>query len=140
MNGEYIALEKLESVYRSNEYVANICVYADQSKTKPVGIIVPNHAPLTKLAKKLGIMEQKDSSINIEKYLEDAKLIKAVYSDLLKTGKDQGLVGIELLAGIVFFDGEWTPQNGFVTSAQKLKRKDILNAVKDKVDAVYSSS
>ncbi|AJP41823.1 AVB_G0051520.mRNA.1.CDS.1 [Saccharomyces cerevisiae] len=140
MNGEYIALEKLESVYRSNEYVANICVYADQSKTKPVGIIVPNHAPLTKLAKKLGIMEQKDSSINIENYLEDAKLIKAVYSDLLKTGKDQGLVGIELLAGIVFFDGEWTPQNGFVTSAQKLKRKDILNAVKDKVDAVYSSS
>lgn len=128
MNGEYIALEKLESVYRSNEFVANICVYADQTKTKPVGIIVPNNAPLTKLAKKLGIMKEDESSINIENYLHDPKLVKAAYSDLLKTGKDQGLVGIELLAGIVFFDGEWTPQNGYVTSAQKLKRKEILNS------------
>lgn len=139
MNGEYIALEKLESVYRSNEFVANICVYADQTKTKPVGIIVPNNAPLTKLAKKLGIMKEDESSINIENYLHDPKLVKAAYSDLLKTGKDQGLVGIELLAGIVFFDGEWTPQNGYVTSAQKLKRKEILNSVKDEVDAVYGS-
>lgn len=139
MNGEYIALEKLESVYRSNEYVANICVYADQTKTKPVGIIVPNNAPLTKLAKKLGIMKEDESSINIENYLQEPKLVKAAYSDLLKTGKDQGLVGIELLAGIVFFDGEWTPQNGYVTSAQKLKRKEILNSVKDEVDAVYGS-
>lgn len=33
LNGEYIALEKLESVYRSNHLVMNLCVYADQTKS-----------------------------------------------------------------------------------------------------------
>lgn len=63
----------------------------------------------------------------------------AVLKDMLATGKSQGLNGIELLQGIVFFDDEWTPQNGYVTSAQKLKRKEILEAVKDQVEAVYKN-
>ena len=60
LNGEYIALEKLESIYRSNQYVQNICIYADQTKVKPIGIIVPNHKPLIALAKKLNIISSND--------------------------------------------------------------------------------
>lgn len=135
LNGEYIALEKLESIYRSNPYVQNICVYADQTKVKPVGIIVPNLGPLSELAKEEGIIDNKD---DIECHLHDSKLQSVVLEKLLKTGKSQGLNGIELLQGIVFCSEEWTPQNGFITSAQKLKRKDILNSVKEDVDKVYA--
>ena len=60
--------------------------------------------------------------------------------DLLTTAREQGLVGIELIAGCVFAPEEWTPQNGYVTSAQKLKRKKILDEVKDQVDKVYASN
>lgn len=134
-NGEYIALEKLESVYRSNAYVQNICVYADETKVKPVGIVVPNLGPMADLAKSKGIMK---SGEEVENYLRDKKLQRAVADELIKTGKSQGLGGIELLEGVVFFDEEWTPQNGFVTSAQKLKRKDILNAVKDDIEKLYA--
>lgn len=133
-NGEYIALEKLESVYRSNPYVQNICVYADQSKVKPVGIIVANSGPLGELAVEAGVMSEGD---NVEDHFEDAKLQKALLDRLLKTAKSQGLNGIELLEGVVFFPDEWTPHNGYVTSAQKLKRKDILKAVKEDVDKIY---
>lgn len=135
LNGEYIALEKLESIYRSNAYVQNICVYADQTKVKPVGIIVPNLGPLSDLAKEGGIIDNKD---NIESHLHDPKLQNMVLEKLLKTGKSQGLNGIELLQGIVFSSEEWTPQNGFITSAQKLKRKDILKSVKEDVEKVYA--
>ena len=135
LNGEYVALEKLESIYRANPYVANICVYADESQVKPVGIIVPNLNELSKLGEKLGIIHAENEVV--EKHLDDKVLVKAVLDTLLKTGKDQGLVGIELLQGIVLFPGEWTPQNGFVTSAQKLKRKKILESVRDQVNAVY---
>lgn len=137
LNGEYIALEKLESVYRSNPYVQNICVYADQSKVKPVGIVVPNEAPLAELAVSLGIIKngQDVSSVHHEK-----KLKNAVLNELLKTGKSQGLGGIELLLGVVFVDEEWTPQNGFVTSAQKLQRKKILASVQKEVDELYASN
>lgn len=136
-NGEYIALEKLESVYRSNAYVQNICVYADQSKVRPVGIVVPNHGPLAELAVEIGIMKE---GADVESHLHDSKLQKAVLERLLKTGKSQGLNGIELLEGVVFFHDEWTPHNGFVTSAQKLKRKEILNAVKEDVDKIYNET
>ncbi|SCU92053.1 LAMI_0E08548g1_1 [Lachancea mirantina] len=137
MNGEYIALEKLESVYRSNPYVLNICVYADQSKVKPVGIVVPNLDRVGKEAVSLGLIQDKN---DVEDVLNDDKLRKAILSDLLKTAKSQGLNGIELLLGIVFFDEEWTPQNGYVTSAQKLQRKKILGAVQKEVDELYSSN
>lgn len=59
---------------------------------------------------------------------------------MIATAKSQGLVGIELLCGIVFFDEEWTPENGFVTSAQKLKRREILAAVKSEVERVYKEN
>lgn len=134
MNGEYIALEKLESVYRSNKYVMNICCYADQTKVKAVGIVVPVFPQLAKLAISLGVMKQGD---DVEQYVDNPKLANAVLSDILKTGRDQGLTGIELLQGVVLFDDEWTPENGYVTSAQKLKRKDILHAVQKRVDKVY---
>ncbi|CCF56657.1 hypothetical protein KAFR_0B03600 [Kazachstania africana CBS 2517] len=136
LNGEYIALEKLESIYRSNQYVQNICVYADVSQVKPVGIVVPSIPEVTKLAKSLGILKAKDDSA--ENHLQNPKLVQAVHNDMLKTGKSLKLAGIELLAGIVLFDGEWTPENGYVTSAQKLKRNDIFSEVKEQVNSVYA--
>lgn len=134
MNGEYIALEKLESVYRSNAYLDNICVYADQSKVKPIGIAVPNHKKCAEKAIELGLIEHEDELHNV---LNDPKLTDAVLQELLKTGKSQGLAGIELILNVVLFDGEWTPDSGFVTSAQKLQRKKILAAVQKEVDAAY---
>ena len=137
LNGEYIALEKLESVYRSNRYVQNICVYADQNQVKPVGIIVPVFPVVSKLAVKLGVMQPDDS---LENHIHDTRLRNAILSDMLETGRSQGLNGIELLQGIAIVGEEWTPENGFVTSAQKLKRRDILASVKADVDSIYGIS
>jgi len=55
LNGEYIALEKLESVYRSATIVANICVYASLTETNPVAIIVPAEPALIALASSIGV-------------------------------------------------------------------------------------
>lgn len=41
---------------------------------------------------------------------------------------------------LFFFEEEWTPENGLVTSAQKLKRRDILAAVKPDVERVYKEN
>lgn len=60
-----------------------------------------------------------------------------MYQELLATGKQGGLSGIELIEGVVLADEEWTPQNGFVTSAQKLVRKKILDRYKKEVDKAY---
>ncbi|QID87386.1 long-chain fatty acid-CoA ligase [Saccharomyces pastorianus] len=135
LNGEYIALEKLESIYRSNPYVQNVCVYADETKVKPIGIVVPNLGPLSNLAIELGVMH---SGEDVECYIHTRKLQDAVWRDMITTATSQGLNGIELLCGIVFYEEEWTPENGLVTSAQKLRRRDILAAVLPDVERVFA--
>ena len=95
------------------------------------------------LAKKLNIISSNDDLEDEEEighHLQDPKLQNAVLQDLLATAKEQGLVGIELIAGCVFAPEEWTPQNGYVTSAQKLKRKKILDEVRDQVEKVYAAT
>ncbi|CAK9437607.1 uncharacterized protein LODBEIA_P19850 [Lodderomyces beijingensis] len=125
LNGEYIALEKLESIYRSNPLVQNICVYADQSKVKPVAIVVP----VEPFLKMMGFDESTD--------YDDKKLVKKFLESLLETGKGQGLKGIELLESIVIVHDEWTPANGFISSAQKLQRKKISKAYGDEIKKAY---
>ena len=133
LNGEYIAIEKLESVYRSNPYILNICVYADQNQVKPIAIIVPNPNPVEKLAKELGVETHEDIA-------QDPKVSKAIQKSIIETGANSGLKGIELIAGVVISKHEWTPQNGFLTSAQKLERRKILADNKKEIDELYKET
>jgi long-chain acyl-CoA synthetase len=106
LNGEYIALEKLESIYRSAHVVANICVYADDSKAKPVAIIVPAEPVLKKLASAIGV-----EGASLEELVHNKKVQGAVLKELQTAGRNGGLSGIEIIEGVVVSDEEWTPQN-----------------------------
>lgn len=124
LNGEYIALEKLESIYRSATVVANICVFADDSKAKPIAIIVPAEPALKKLAQANGI-----EGSTLEELVHNKKLNGAVLKELQNAGRAGGLAGIEIIEGVVLSDEEWTPQNvrapnfsGFVCRATSQAR------------------
>ncbi|KAI9839230.1 MAG: hypothetical protein M1819_003223 [Sarea resinae] len=132
-NGEYIALEKLESIYRSATIVANICVYAAQDKNKPVAIIVPAEPALKKLASENGI-----EGTGVEDLVHNERLQDIVLGELQTAGKKGGLSAIEIIQGVVLADEEWTPQNGLVTSAQKLNRRGILQKYQKDVDRAYA--
>ena len=106
LNGEYIALEKLESIYRAAPVVANICVYADDSKAKPIAIIVPAEPALKKLAESVGV-----TGDSLEELVHNKKVQVAVLKELQNAGRAGGLSGIEIIEGVVVSDEEWTPQN-----------------------------
>jgi long-chain acyl-CoA synthetase len=106
LNGEYIALEKLESVYRSSPVVGNICVFAAEDQDKPVAIIVPVEIALKKLASENGI--EGDS---VETLVHNEKLKSIVLKQLQTLGRTSGLRGIEIINGVVLSEEEWTPQN-----------------------------
>ena len=152
LNGEYIALEKLESIYRSAPIVVNICVYAASDKHKPIAIIVPAEPALKKMAK-----ENKIEGSGIEDLVYDKKLNGLVLRDLQATGKGGGLNGVEIIEGVVMSEDEWTPANvrfprsfylvvallinfsqGLVTAAQKLNRRAILAKYQKEVEKAYS--
>ncbi|CAK7269754.1 long-chain fatty acid-CoA ligase [Sporothrix epigloea] len=135
LNGEYIALEKLESIYRSAHVVANICCYADAQKAKPIAIIVPAEPALLKLASSIGVTGE-----SLEELVHDKKLQSAVLKELQSAGRAGGLSGIEIIDGVVLTDEEWTPQNGLVTAAQKLNRRGILEKLKSEVASAYATA
>lgn len=106
LNGEYIALEKLESVYRSAHIVANICIYAAPDQSKPVAIIVPAEPALHQLAKQNGI--EGDS---IGTLVHNPKLNSIILKEMQQAGRAGGLKSFEIIEGVVLSDEEWTPQN-----------------------------
>lgn len=106
LNGEYIALEKLESIYRSSHVVGNICVYADQNKAKPIAIIVPLEPTLKQIAADNGI-----PGGSLEELVHNKKLNGLVLKELQNVGRNGGLSGIEIIEGVALSDEEWTPQN-----------------------------
>lgn len=133
--GEYIALEKLESIYRSVTVVANICVYADQSKTKPIAIIVPAEPALKKIAADLGLQGE-----HLEELIHEPKINSTILKQLQDAGRKGGLASFEIIDGVVLADEEWNPQNGLTTAAQKLNRRGILDKYKKEVDKAYAHS
>ena len=106
LHGEYIALEKLESVYRSAPITQNICVYAAEDQTKPIAIIVPAEPALKKLAEAHSIEGQGSDDL-----VHDKKLNKIVLGELQAAGKKAGLKGIEIIDGVALSSEEWTPAN-----------------------------
>ncbi|KAJ5143879.1 AMP-dependent synthetase/ligase [Penicillium bovifimosum] len=132
LNGEYIALEKLESVYRSSPVVGNICVHAAEDQDKPVAVIVPVEVALKKIASEHGI-----EGDTLGTLVHNDKLNKIVLQQLQAAGRAGGLRGIEILNGVVLSDEEWTPQNGYMTAAQKLQRKKIITHFEKEIAKAY---
>ncbi|PUU74620.1 hypothetical protein B9Z19DRAFT_1157567 [Tuber borchii] len=115
-NREYIAPKKIS--FHACPPVADICVYADQNKTKPVALIIPFEGPLRKLAAEAGVES------GPEELLHDDKA--AVPRELIGAGRQGCLASIKLVEGVVLTEEEWTPQNNLVTSAQKPNFRGIL--------------
>lgn len=151
LNGEYIALEKLESIYRSATIVANICVYAASDKNKPIAIIVPAEPALKKLAQQNNI-----EGNGLEDLVHSKKLNGIVLKELQAAGKAGGLNNFEIIDGAVMSEDEWTPANvshapcwsvgrlanklkGMTTAAQKVNRKAILSKFKKDIDTAYGN-
>ncbi|KAF2019378.1 acetyl-CoA synthetase-like protein [Aaosphaeria arxii CBS 175.79] len=135
LTGEYIALEKLESVYRSAPVVANICVYAASDKSKPIAIIYPAEPALKKIASENGI-----EGDHLEELVHNSKINSIILKQLQTAGQRGGLASFEIIEGVVLADEEWTPQNGLTTAAQKINRKGILEHWKKEVDHAYGRS
>jgi long-chain acyl-CoA synthetase len=105
-NGEYIALEKLESIYKSCLFVNNLCVYADSLLAKPVALVVPVEASVRKWASENNVDEK-----DWEKLCEEPAVKKAVLGALLAQGKEAGLKPAEMLFDIHLCHEEWTTES-----------------------------
>ncbi|KAL2150683.1 hypothetical protein VTH82DRAFT_7246 [Thermothelomyces myriococcoides] len=125
--GEYIALEKLEAVYRGVPYVQNIMVHGDASSPRPIALVLPDERVLKRKAAELGVPE--DSVHN------SAEIKAAVLKSLQEVARKEKLSAMETVVGVVLASEEWTPVNGLVTATQKLNRKAIREKYSKEIKA-----
>ncbi|SPO04979.1 related to long-chain-fatty-acid--CoA ligase [Cephalotrichum gorgonifer] len=128
--GEYIALEKLEAIYRGSNFVHNIMIEASEEASKPIAIIFPNEKLFAEKAAELGIDEH---SMH-----DDPKMVSLVYKDMIAQAKRAGLVPIEMIASVVLTDEEWTPINGLVTATQKVNRRAVREKYGQKLKDAFA--
>ncbi|CDO68066.1 hypothetical protein BN946_scf184347.g3 [Trametes cinnabarina] len=133
--GEYIALERLESIYKSCNLVSNICVHANPNAQQPMAIIIPNEPHLRQM------LEAKGVDVDTKKSLQELCRNRAVADFVLKecnaVGKKNGFKSMELLQAVVLTPDEWTPESGLVTAAQKVQRKKVAEAFDKEIKEVY---
>ena len=112
--GEYIAVEHLESIYKSCPLVANGAIIASGEHNQPAMVVVAHPTNLPAFAKKNGLGDGED----LAELCKDGKVVEAALKELNAVGKKQGLKGMETLEAIVLTEEEWTPESGFLTAAQ----------------------
>lgn len=130
--GEYIALERLEAIYKSSNLVANLCVYGHPDAKQPMAIIIPNEVHL-RHALKQGAVDGVDADASLHTLCEQPGIKKLVLENCNALGKKNGFKPLEILETVVLTADEWTPESGLVTAAQKLQRKKIHDAFKSDI-------
>ncbi|KAI7902555.1 uncharacterized protein BX663DRAFT_509647 [Cokeromyces recurvatus] len=121
-NGEYIALEKLESIYKTSPLVENMCVYADPLYPRPVGLLVLAESISRKFLTDIGIQNEDESW---ETLCVKPEVRHAILNAMQEQAKRGGLRGSEVISDIWICKDLWTAEMGLLTAAQKLKRKEI---------------
>mmetsp|Transcript_1425 Transcript_1425/g.2496 ORF Transcript_1425/g.2496 Transcript_1425/m.2496 type:complete len:766 (-) Transcript_1425:115-2412(-) len=123
--GEYIAIENMEMCYGNSSFVdaigGGICCYGDADMDRPVALMQLNEPVTMAWAKKNGI----SGDFNAVK--DSTALYKAVLADLIKEGLSGGLSNLEKLKGVCFLTDPWTPENGCLTAANKLQRREVIS-------------
>ncbi|KAJ3271497.1 long-chain fatty acid-CoA ligase [Borealophlyctis nickersoniae] len=137
-NGEYIALEKLEACYKTSKFVQNVCVYGDSLESFAVALVVPIEKELADLAKEKGLFQGR-SHFDLEELCMSPEIKKEVLADLRACAKKADFKPAEIVGSVWLIHEEWTPQNGMLTAAQKLKRKEINDANKEIIQKMYKA-
>lgn len=130
-HGEYVSYGKVESVLKTAPVVENICCYADPSKDFIMAIIIPDRSNLR-------AMDQFGDNVDLNEMCHDTEVIAQIVDQLKSYGVKNGLKPFELPQRVLLVLDEWTPDNGLVTAAFKIRRKFIYDEYRTEINHVYT--
>lgn len=128
--GEYIALERLESTYKSCNVVSNICIYASSEAKQPMAVVFPREDNLRLELERNGLSSIKNEEL--EELCKNKKVAELVLRELNTVGKNASFAPMELLQSVVLI-----PEELPLTAAQKIQRKEVETLYADRIKQVY---
>jgi len=129
--GEYVAVEYLEGVYKRSQFVSQIWVYGNSYKRFLVAVVVPDPEYLGLWAKQNGM------NGNYKELVENPKVTEVILKDLERVGKEAKLNGIEFVKAIKVTGEAFTTDNDMMTPTFKLRRINLLKTYQKIVDELY---
>lgn len=133
---QYIALEKLESIYKSCSLIAMICVYASQDADQPIAIAVPHESNL-RAALTSAPIAGVDPKAPLAQLCGNEEVRKLVAKACNDAGRKNKFKAAELLRGVVLAPEEWTPESGILTAAMKVNRAVVSKRWREEIVALY---
>jgi len=129
--GEYVAVEYLEGIFKRSKYVAQVWVYGSSFKRFLIAVVVPEPEVLLPWAKQQGIQGDIKTLCNNEK----AK--QAVLDDMTAVGTAAQLKGFEFIKAVHLVPDAFTTDQELITPTFKLRRPNLLQYFKKQVDEMY---
>ena len=133
---QYIALERLESIYKGCNYVSNLCVHASQDAKQPIAIIIPHEAHLRHALEQTPV-DGVNPHDELKVLCHNPKVKELILKECNAVGKKAGFKPMELLEAVILTSEEWTPESGLVTAAQKVQRKKVAEKFKDEIKVCF---
>ena len=131
--GEYIAVEKVEEVYKKCSSVEQIWVYGNSFESSLVAVVVPKPSALQHLAANAGVTGSPEALCT------DGKVKKALLEDLTATAKEGKLKGFEMVRAIYVTLDQFTVENELQTPTYKMKRPQLQKKYQAEIDAMYTA-
>lgn len=128
--GEYIAIERLESSYKSCDVVSNICVYASSDAKQPMAIVFPREENLRHNLKNAGMCEAENTSF--DELCDSEQARKHILSELNAKAKSANFAPMERIQTVILI-----PEELPLTAAQKIQRSEVKDRYGDAIKKVY---
>ncbi|ORY04414.1 acetyl-CoA synthetase-like protein [Basidiobolus meristosporus CBS 931.73] len=129
--GEFVAPEKIESIYENSVFVQHIFVYGDPLKSYLVAIVVPEVESLIDWAK--------DNNVPCElaSLCQSDALNTMIHKDLVRIGREYDLLGYEQVKKIHLHSEPFSTENNLLTPSFKLRRTVAKQFFAETIQSLY---
>ncbi|KAI9005165.1 hypothetical protein DFJ74DRAFT_693035 [Hyaloraphidium curvatum] len=129
--GEYVAPERIETIYLRHPVLAQLYVHGDSLRSYLVAVAVPDPEALTRFASKLGI------TAPFPALCADPRVRGELLAQLTALGKGEGLHGFEQPKALHLSPDPFTVENNLLTPTAKSKRNELRAHFKGVIDGMY---
>ncbi|XP_059142730.1 long-chain-fatty-acid--CoA ligase 5-like [Physella acuta] len=130
--GEYIAPEMIENVYKTSQFVCQCFVDGDCFKNFIMGIVVPDAEFISKWAPNNGF------PADIKLFCQSKEAHDLVLKDMLERGKASGLRGFEQVKDITLIPEMFTVESNLLTPTLKNKRPVLRKTFEAQMKELYA--
>ena len=129
--GEYVALEYLETVYGRTEEIQQIWIWGDRLSTFLVAVVVPEMESLRAKAAEMGLGDLTDQEL-----CEKKEMKEFIMSRMDESAKQANLLGFQKVKAIVLEPEPWTVESNLLTPTFKFRRTRLLDKYRSKLGEI----